>query len=188
VEVHHIVPQEENGTDTEDNAAPLCPTCHEIYGMNPDKRKFIREARDLWYEICERRFASDADRLDEIKRLLQNTVSYEDFQEFKEELLSQITRGLETPRSESEILAAVDELFDKVWYNRHWNLRIEIEQGKGTVDPKVWKTALAAARKIEKRYDKRALGPWNDFEWGMINGKLSALQWVLGDEWDFLDT
>jgi uncharacterized protein with von Willebrand factor type A (vWA) domain len=156
--------------------------------MNPDKRKFIREARDLWYEICERRFASDADRLDEIKRLLQNTVSYEDFQEFKEELLSQITRGLETPRSESEILAAVDELFDKVWYNRHWNLRIEIEQGKEAVDPKVWKTALAAARKIEKRYGKRALGPWNDFEWGMINGKLSALRWVLGDEWDFLDT
>ena len=23
---------------------------------------------------------------------------------------------------------------------------------------------------------------------GMINGKLSALRWILGDEWDFLDT
>ena len=35
VEVHHIIPQEDAGPDTEDNAAPLCPTCHETYGANP---------------------------------------------------------------------------------------------------------------------------------------------------------
>jgi len=27
-----------------------------------------------------------------------------------------------------------------------------------------------------------------DFEWGMINGKLSAIRWMLGEEWDMLDT
>lgn len=78
VEVHHIVPQEENGPNTDDNAAPLCPSCHETYGANPQKRKFIREARELWYEICAKRFASDPERLDEIKRLLKKTVSYDD--------------------------------------------------------------------------------------------------------------
>jgi hypothetical protein len=28
----------------------------------------------------------------------------------------------------------------------------------------------------------------DDFDWGMWNGKLSALRWVLGSDWDFLDT
>ena len=49
VEVH-LVPEEEDGPDTEDNAVPLCPSCHETYGANPQKRKFIRETRDLWYQ------------------------------------------------------------------------------------------------------------------------------------------
>ncbi len=188
VEIHHIIPQEENGPDIEDNAAPLCPSCHETYGANPQKRKFIRETRDFWYEICEKRYASDPDRLEEIKGLLQNTVSYEDFQNFKDELLSHMTQGLETPRSETEILTAIDELFDKVWYNRHLYFRSEVLAGKETVSPEIWQGALKAARKVEKRYGKAALGPWDDFEWGMINGKLSALRWVLGDEWDMLDT
>jgi hypothetical protein len=188
VEVHHIIPQEEGGPDTEDNAAPLCPSCHETYGANPQKRKFIREARDLWYEICEKRYASDVDKLEEIKRLLQHTVSYEDFQSFKEELLSHIIEGFETPRSEQEIVDAVSELLDKVWYNRHLFLRQQVKAGKEKVNPEIWKGALKSARKVEKRYGKAALGPYDDFEWGMINGKLSALRWVLGDDWDMLDT
>lgn len=32
------------------------------------------------------------------------------------------------------------------------------------------------------------LGPYTDFDLGMLNGELSALHWVLGSEWDFLDT
>ena len=51
-----------------------------------------------------------------------------------------------------------------------------------TVQRDVWKRALEAARRVEHRYGKKNLGPWDDFEWGMINGKLSALRRVLGDE------
>jgi len=41
---------------------------------------------------------------------------------------------------------------------------------------------------VRKRYGDDQVGPWDDFEWGMVHGKLSTLRWVLGDEWDFLDT
>jgi hypothetical protein len=108
------------------------------------------------------------------------------------------------PRGLTEILEAEDLLFHQVWYNRHWNMRIDIEEGKikivdketyprppgaqETIQRDVLKRALKAARSVERRYGKKNLGPWDDFEWGMINGKLSALRWALGDEWDMLDT
>jgi hypothetical protein len=188
VEVHHIIPESEDGPDTEENAVPLCPSCHETYGANPQKRKFIREARDLWYEICENKLAPGKERLDEIKQLLQNTVSYEDFQGFKEELLSRLDAQLGTPRSEEEIGSAIDEFFDKIWYDRHQLLKHQVENGRETVNPDIWFEAKEAAAKIEAKYPKSELGPHSDFDWGMINGKLSALRWIMGDEWDFLDT
>lgn len=87
VEVHHIVPQGEGGTDDEDNAAPLCPTCHERYGANPTKRKFIREARDLWFELCAERYAPDPDRLSHIEKALKEVATKSD--------LDAVFRGIE---------------------------------------------------------------------------------------------
>jgi hypothetical protein len=55
VDVHHIVPQANGGPDTEDNAAPLCGSCHDKFGNNPDLRKEIKSRRDHWYEICQKR-------------------------------------------------------------------------------------------------------------------------------------
>jgi hypothetical protein len=52
VDVHHIVPQCEGGSDDEDNAAPLCGSCHDLLGRNPDLRKEIRLRRDHWYGTC----------------------------------------------------------------------------------------------------------------------------------------
>ena len=116
-----------------------------------------------------------------------------------EENYSEESRGL------SEILEAQQVLARQVWYNRHLSLRFGVENGdvrvvKGTEFAKldgyhpevivddIWEGALAAARKTEDELGQVRLGPWDDFEWGMINGKLSALRWVLGDEWDMLDT
>lgn len=111
----------------------------------------------------------------------------------------------EDPRLLSEIMEAEHLLCRQVWYNRHWNLRIAIERGrhkvvtkeewekypkrrnKTTIDT-VWQGALAAAKRTEEEVGVENLGPWTDFEWGMLNGKLSALRWVTGSEWDFLDT
>lgn len=57
--------------------------------------------------------------------------------------------------------------------------------------PDIKKGMLAAMKRVETKYGGRAaLRNYykNDFEWGMMNGKLSALRWVLGSDWDFLDT
>ncbi len=59
---------------------------------------------------------------------------------------------------------------------------------KRPIQRDIWIGALKAARRVERRYGLENLGPWSDFEWGMINGKLSALRWVLGEDWDMLDT
>jgi len=55
VEVHHITPQEHGGSDELDNAAPLCASCHDLYGGNGDKRKTIRQIRDRWWKTIEER-------------------------------------------------------------------------------------------------------------------------------------
>jgi hypothetical protein len=81
VEIHHIEPQAEGGPDAEENGAPLCPSCHEIYGANPTKRKFIREARDHWYSLCANRYASDASRLEAMHDLLKNLPTKTDIGE-----------------------------------------------------------------------------------------------------------
>ncbi len=78
VEVHHIIPEAEGGPNSEDNAAPLCPYCHETFGSNPTKRKYIKQGRNNWYEICEKRYSSDPERLDEIATQLKQAATKKD--------------------------------------------------------------------------------------------------------------
>ena len=105
-------------------------------------------------------------------------------------------------RSFSEILEIEKELEQKIWYNRHKVREHLIETGKiklierkdfdiktssKNIVKDIWEGALESAKKVENIYGKENL-TFDDFEWGMINGKLSALRWVIGDEWDNLDT
>jgi hypothetical protein len=131
-------------------------------------------------------FNNLASAINEIDEDILAGIEFE--QDYTEE-----TRGLH------EILGVMDELVDKVWYNRHQNRMWQIEHGEIEVIPEgterfgndvihehILEGAIKSAQKVEDRYED--IGPWSDFEWGMINGKLSALRWVLGDEWDMLDT
>ena len=61
LEIHHIVPLSQRGSNTEDNAAPLCASCHRVLGGNSDLQSRIREMRDDWYGKCETLFVSTAD-------------------------------------------------------------------------------------------------------------------------------
>jgi hypothetical protein len=166
---------------------------HDFSHMGTDERKPHPDFADL--------FADDRSAYGIALGEVLNAYAPEWMEEVKWEFEYQ-----QEPRLLSEILEAENRLFRQIWYNRHWNLRVEIERGKHklvtkekwdraspkqrqkmTVDT-IWDGALAAARKTEEEVGIESLGPWSDFEWGMLNGKLSALRWVLGDEWDFLDT
>lgn len=92
-------------------------------------------------------------------------------------------------RTESEIQAAESEFYDRVWYERHLVMLARVEAGDDHVTPEILKMAKEAAEGVRARHAAGDIRPVeSDFEWGMWNGKLSALRWVLGDEWDFLDT
>jgi hypothetical protein len=122
--------------------------------------------------------------------------------EFKDIMIEQ--SWFEPPRRYVDILEAIEKMREQVWYNRHrvWNEKLENgeailigddeKRGKDPVGLRVhrriWEAAEKSARRVEAKYGLEELGPWTDFEWGMINGKLSALRWVLGDDWDMLDT
>jgi len=108
-------------------------------------------------------------------------------------------------RSLSDLNNEEDRLSTQVWYIRHKIRAAAIASGQikvlaqadysadhsrphGAVLDTIWEEASNHAKEVEKRYGIENLGPWDDFEWGMINGKLSALRWVLGYDWDMLDT
>ncbi|MFM0089020.1 hypothetical protein PQR46_19095 [Paraburkholderia sediminicola] len=114
------------------------------------------------------------------------------------------------PRTLNEIYEELSTIRKQVWYSRHMNRRWQIEVGEVKVVSSAewhakkydrlkypesqsyileenWDAAQRSAEKVEGELGEENLGPLTDFELGMINGKLSALRWSVGNDWDFLD-
>jgi hypothetical protein len=97
----------------------------------------------------------------------------------------------EEPRTLAEIIEAEQEFFDRVWYVRSVAGRDE-DRPDSTDDLRAG--ILSARERIEAKFGRedlwKAIGPGHDpaWEYGYISGKLATLRWVLGSEWDFLDT
>ena len=95
----------------------------------------------------------------------------------------------EEPRTLAEIIEAEQEFFDRVWYVR------SIAHDDERELPGEIRTGIMASReRVEAEYgcDElwKAIGSGHEEAWHYryISGKLATLRWVLGSEWDFLDT
>jgi hypothetical protein len=106
-----------------------------------------------------------------------------------EELFAE-TDFVEEPRRLDEIVRAEKEFFDRIWYHRSLQHEYQLrDAGNGAETERLLQVAGAGRKRVEEAYTQPGeLGPYTDFELGMLNGKLSALRWVLGSKWDFLDT
>jgi hypothetical protein len=160
-------------------------------GLGADNREPHPDLAGYFSKTDSRYFISLSEALKRIEPALVSDLMLEE--EWQQE-----------PRTLREILDAIDLLIDQVWYNRHQVRCEKVEAGiieiveKETFPVKdherrpiqrgIWEGAKKSAQRLEKKYGIENLGPWNDFEWGMINGKLSALRWVLGEDWDELYT
>ncbi len=85
------------------------------------------------------------------------------------------------PRSLFTLLREERRLFDLLWYQRY---RLDFMDGS---EPH-FAVAERAARRIEKRRNKgKSIPILDDFEYGMLSGRIAAIRWALGDEYTNLD-
>lgn len=90
-------------------------------------------------------------------------------------------------RSDDAIGEELVRCWDAVWWNRHQDWLHRIRSGEEKVEPEraeIFIQARTAAREVEERLGMEALTCADDFELGVLNGRLSALRWVMGWDWE----
>jgi hypothetical protein len=90
-------------------------------------------------------------------------------------------------RNIDEIEAAQGEFIEKVYYDRFRKYLQQVMEGKRTLIPFIFEARLRNAKEIESKYGLKRLRSYNEFDLGMIYGKLSALRWIQGYKWDYLE-
>ena len=91
----------------------------------------------------------------------------------------------------AEARKALDELDDRVWYER--TLALMKRPGYGPAEEFAGRhddlrAVLRRMQRVEQRGLEEKFPVEDSFGWGMVNGKLSAVRWLFGDHWDMLDT
>jgi hypothetical protein len=124
-----------------------------------------------------------------LHELLVDQLGDEYLQEYYE--VEFLIDGDEEPRTLAEIIEAEGEYFDRVKYVRSV---IHSDEENPALSDEVRARIRAVRERVEATYGRdelwKAIGPGHDEAWqyGYISGKLATLRWVLGSEWDFLDT
>lgn len=177
-ELYQIATQ---GADLAEHPHAFVTTNHTDFSRaNGDKREPHDDIADA-FDGTGSRYALGVDGLDVVLR--------DYFGEEIEELFEE-TDFQEEPRRLDDIVAAEKEMFDRIWYHRSLQADYRAER-EGDAEELERNQAVAGPgrARVEATYTEPGqLGPYTDFEIGVLNGKMSALRWVLGSEWDFLDT
>lgn len=96
---------------------------------------------------------------------------------------------IDSMRSPSDIKSAELEHYNRLWYERSTSRDHFVEIGQVPPLPDdLFAQVLAARKEIELELGVESLVVDSDWAAGLLAGKLAALRWVLGDEWDVLDT
>jgi len=86
-------------------------------------------------------------------------------------------------RGLKKIQEAENELFEKVWLYR----TLETNNLFKNEPVKMKKEVSLEVERLTKKYGKDFFTS-SGYDIGMLEGKLSAIRWVLGSDWDMLDT